>query len=111
MTGLRPVGPGLAREGRRLIAARLCWPDGAVGECERLELEFPRMELWWFCGQRSENPAFDREPGFYAWISGDQPGQMWGDGTWHGRVEWYGATAEDLAASLPGELRKLSPRT
>lgn len=110
MTALRPVGPELARKNRRLIADRLHWPDGAVGECERLELEFPSMEVCWFSRWRSENPAFNREEGFYAWCLGDQPGQMWGD-TFHRRVEWYGATAEELTAKLPGELRKLAPGT
>ena len=81
---------------RRIMAPRQHWPEGAVEACEKLEQEFPAFEVDWFPRNRSARTHFSREPGFYAWREGENPGQMWGD-TWHGRQEWYGATPEELA--------------
>lgn len=92
-------GRSLADRNRRLIAERLDWEAGAVEECERMEREFPGFDVAWFAESVSEDPAFNRPAGFYAWRTGDQPGQMWSDG-WHGRQEWYGVTIDNLRAQL-----------
>lgn len=51
----------------------------------------------WFPQWKTAAKQFDREAGFYAWVTGEEP-------LHHGvqRTEWYGATAEELKAKLGG---------
>ena len=61
---LRP-GRELARNNRRIIAARIEWPEGALETCERLEGVYPD----WDADYRHENTAirgWEVRAGFYA---------------------------------------------
>jgi hypothetical protein len=93
--------PEVVRRNRELLAERDDWPADALAECLKIEDECPGFHASWFPEWKPANPDFQCEAGFYAWITGNQPGQMWSDG-WHGRQEWYGATAAELRAKLGG---------
>jgi len=89
----------LQRKNGRLLAERLGWPDGAIEACERLEDEYG-LCVAWYPRWRMATPGFDNEAGFYAWVPDDQPG-YWAVGYGYvRRKQWYGATADELAAAL-----------
>ena len=95
----RPVSPDLGRRNARLIAARTGWPAGAIEACEDLAHQYPGLTVAWMPANATE--GFEREPGFYAWRSGDNPlrrGER--------RYEWYGATAAELGRVLATSLQE-----
>lgn len=46
-----PLPPAVQERNRKLIAARLGWPDGALDACRQLEAARPGWYAWW-----SRNP-------------------------------------------------------
>lgn len=90
----RPLGD----RNRRVLAKRAGDPKGSAEACEDLERAHPGIVASWL--PRNTCRGFEREPGFYAWVAGKDPGWMSTTG-WVRRHEWYGATAGELAAQLP----------
>jgi len=88
----------LGDRNRRVLAKRAGDPKGSAEACEDLERAHPGIVVCWF--PRNTCRGFERDPGFYAWPAGTDPGWMSTTG-WVRRHEWYGATAEELAVQLP----------
>jgi hypothetical protein len=76
-----PPGAELFAHNRVILAERLHWPDGAVGDCEKID----RMHPGWHTSWRRE--FGDKPAGFYAfhdnhsWMEdhlyGKTPGELW----------------------------------
>lgn len=93
----RPPRTPMAERNREVLAERLGWPEGALAACIELEAAVPGFHVAWFPQWKTAAKQFDREAGFYAWVTGQEPlcnGRQ--------RQEWYGATAEELKAKLGG---------
>ena len=103
MSALPPPGPELAARNRRIIAERTGWPEGALEECERLEAEHPGYSVSWFPENKIGDPAWHQDAGFYAWMSGANPGHLVYPASgqqYVKRREWYGASAAELEKQL-----------
>ena len=70
------------RNNQAIIAAPLCWPDGALAACAELEDRHPGWHVSWLI--ECTSPGFERPAGFYAQYSEIHT------------VELYAATAEEL---------------
>lgn len=91
MTDLHPTGPELAQRNRRIIAARVGWPPGAVDECERIERLFPLVNLIDGAWPRWSVYWSDRpRPGYYA-IREHKT---------HGEPPAFGETPDELLAAI-----------
>ena len=44
---LLPLPPVDLERNRELLAARLGWPDGALGACRQVEAQHPGWHVWW----------------------------------------------------------------
>ena len=98
----RPPGHQRVIANRRLMAERIGWPPGAFEAVLAIERDCPGYRAAWFPELRLEKSVeFNRAEGFYAWLAGDQPGELRGL-VWCPRPEWYGATAEELRKQLGG---------
>lgn len=82
--GLLPPGPELVVANRRVMAARLDWPDGAVEACEQIDADHPGWSADYRHAYR-EWPA-----GFYAAH----------DNHSHLEPNLYGATPDELRAAI-----------
>jgi hypothetical protein len=78
--------------GRRLIAERTGWPDGAAAQCERVERQHPGIVAWMPANNVKD---FERREGYYAWREGDEPLR---NGV--RRHELYAPSASELAKRL-----------
>lgn len=92
MSDLLPVGPALAWANRRLIALRLGWPGGALGECERIDGEHPG----WSTGWQEANAWAGKAAGYYATARYTARGAH--AHSFH--PEAYGATPDELVAAI-----------
>jgi hypothetical protein len=61
---LRPCGPELAWDNRRVVAERSGWPAGYLEECERIERLYRGWWTYWI--DANEVPGFVRPAGFTA---------------------------------------------
>jgi hypothetical protein len=65
----------VVRRNRKLLAERGGWPAAALAECLKIEDKCPGFQAAWSPEWKPANPDFHREAGFYAWVTGTQPGQ------------------------------------
>ena len=86
--------PPEVHDGNREVAAkRLCWPDGALGECEEIEAQFPGWYSWWIVTPYPD-PGF--QPAYGATLAARLA---------HDPV-LYGRTPGELAERISGEIAR-----